>query len=115
MRPRIEAQMPPLAEGPSGGKLDLARGPGLAQAAQSILWDVTSFYAVVSEAGPLWDHGAPMREQDAWSAHAAFMNALAEEGFIVLGGPLGDGVSHRAMLIVDAPSENEVRRRLADD
>lgn len=76
---------------------------------------MTRFFAVFSEAGPTWDHGTPMREQDAWSAHAVFMNGLAEEGFVVLGGPLGDGSAHRAMLVVDAPSENEVERRLADD
>ena len=76
---------------------------------------MTCFYAVVSEAGPTWVHGTPMREQDAWSAHAEFMNALAEEGFVVLGGPLGDGSPHRAMLIVDAPSETEVERRMAAD
>jgi uncharacterized protein YciI len=76
---------------------------------------MTSFYAVVSEAGPSWVRGTPMREQDAWSAHAAFMNALADEGFVVMGGPLGDGSPHRAMLIIDAPGETEVERRLADD
>ncbi len=41
------------------------------------------------------------------------MNALAETGFVVLGGPLGDG--SRILLIVDAGSEQEVRRRLAED
>ena len=70
---------------------------------------------VLNEAGPAWDPGTPMREQDAWSEHAVFMDALAEEGFVVLGGPIGDGSPHRAMLIVDAPSETEVERRLADD
>ena len=76
---------------------------------------MTCFYAVVSEAGPRWVRGTPMREQDAWTAHATFMNALAEERFVVLGGPLGDGSPHRAMLIVDARSETEVERRLAAD
>lgn len=76
---------------------------------------MTSFYAVVSEAGPTWKRGTPMREQDAWSAHAVFMNALADEGFVVLGGPIGDGTLHRALLIIDALSEKEVQRRLADD
>ena len=76
---------------------------------------MTRFYAVVSEAGPTWDRGRPMREQAAWSAHAVFMDALADEGFVVLGGPIGDGDPHRAMLIVDAPSREEVERRLAED
>ena len=76
---------------------------------------MTTFYAVVNEAGPAWVRGTPMREQAAWSAHAVFMNALADDGFVVLGGPIGDGSPHRAMLIVDAPSVQEVERRLAED
>jgi hypothetical protein len=32
-----------------------------------------------------------MPEQEKWVEQAAFMNALAEDGFVVLGGPLGDG------------------------
>jgi len=76
---------------------------------------VTKFYMVVNEAGPTWAGGTPMREQTGWSAHAVFMNALADEGFVVLGGPIGDGSPHRAMLIVAAPSEQEVERRLAED
>jgi len=29
--------------------------------------------------------GAPMEEQEAWRPHADFMNALVDDGFIVLG------------------------------
>jgi len=76
---------------------------------------MTRFYVVVNEAGPAWARGTPMREQVAWSEHAVFMDALTAEGFVVLGGPLGDGSPHRAMLVVDAPSEEEVERRLAAD
>jgi hypothetical protein len=54
-----------------------------------------------------------MREQDGWDEHAAFMNALVDDGFVVLGGPLGGG--ERILLIVDAPSEDGLRRRLAAD
>ncbi len=54
-----------------------------------------------------------MREQAAWAEHAAFMNALAADGFVVLGGPLGDGAE--VLLIVDASSEDAVRTRLAGD
>jgi uncharacterized protein YciI len=45
------------------------------------------------------------------------MNALADEGFVLFGGPLA-GSEHgrvRALLIVDAESEAEIHRRLADD
>jgi uncharacterized protein YciI len=45
------------------------------------------------------------------------MNALAEEEFVLFGGPLA-GSEHgrvRALLIVNAESEAEIDRRLADD
>jgi hypothetical protein len=46
-----------------------------------------------------WDPRRPMREQDAWDDQAAFMNGLAADGFVILGGPLGlggqDNASHR--------------------
>jgi uncharacterized protein YciI len=75
--------------------------------------DVTTYYAVVREPGPAWDRGRSRPEQNGWTGHAAFMNALAETGFVVLGGPLGDG--SRFLLIFDAASEQEIERRLADD
>jgi uncharacterized protein len=57
-----------------------------------------------------------MREQEGWDEHAAFMDALAAEGFVVLAGPLGDGTTlHRALLIFDADSEDAIHARLADD
>jgi len=54
-----------------------------------------------------------MREQDAWDTHAAFMDGLVAEGFVVLGGPLGAG--ERILLVVDAEDEQDVRDRLATD
>ena len=54
-----------------------------------------------------------MAEQADWAGHATFMNRLAEEGFVVLGGPLGDG--RRILLIVDAETEEAVQARLAAD
>jgi uncharacterized protein YciI len=53
-----------------------------------------------------------MREQDGWDEHAAFMEGLAEEGFILLGGVL---VDDRALHIVEAESEEAVRARFAED
>jgi uncharacterized protein YciI len=73
-----------------------------------------TYFVVVREPGPAWDGSRPMREQDDWDGHAAFMDGLAEEGFIVLGGPLGDGES-RFMHVVDAPSAEEAERRFAED
>jgi uncharacterized protein YciI len=70
-------------------------------------------YAVIREAGPGWDASKPLREQVAWPEHAAFMNALVDDGLIVLGGPVGGGP--KTLLIVDAPDEDQIRRRLDAD
>jgi uncharacterized protein YciI len=73
-------------------------------------------FAVIRRRGANWDDSRPMREQAGWPEHAAFMDALAEEGFVVLAGPLGDGTTlHRALLIFDADSEDAIHARLADD
>jgi uncharacterized protein YciI len=75
-----------------------------------------STFAVSRKAGPAWTPGG-IYDQPAVSEHAAFMNGLATEGFILLGGPLGGSEDGhiRVLLIVDAASEAEVTRRLADD
>jgi uncharacterized protein YciI len=54
-----------------------------------------------------------MEEQSDWAAHAAFMDELVEQGFIVLGGPLAD--EHRVVEVVEAGSEEAVRATLARD
>ena len=41
------------------------------------------------------------------------MDGLLEGGFVVLGGPIGDG--EKAMLVVEAADEEEVRGRLGPD
>ena len=43
------------------------------------------------------------------------MDALADEGFVILGGPIGEGDGENALLIVDAESEEAIRARLAED
>ncbi|MGZ4400973.1 MAG: hypothetical protein ACXVYM_08885, partial [Gaiellaceae bacterium] len=50
-------------------------------------------FAVIRQTGPAWDHSRPLREQAQWSDHADFMNGLVEDGFVLIGGPLGDGSS----------------------
>jgi uncharacterized protein len=72
-----------------------------------------TYFAVTTESGPAWDGTRSMREQEQWAEHATFMNALAEERFVVLGGPLGDGT--RRLLVIDAESEEAIRLRLAAD
>jgi hypothetical protein len=56
-----------------------------------------------------------MRDQKGWPEHAVFVDALADERFVILGGPLGNYRKHRAMLILDAPNEEILRKRLAED
>jgi hypothetical protein len=72
-----------------------------------------TWHVVLRRSGPEWDAAKPMERQSAWPEHAAFMDALVGSGFVVLGGPLGD--DHRVVLVVEAPSEDVVRRTLADD
>jgi len=72
-----------------------------------------TYFAVFREPGPAWDASRPMRRQDRWDAHAAFMDALADEGFIVLGGPLGG--ESRFLIVVDAADERAVEARFARD
>jgi uncharacterized protein YciI len=75
-------------------------------------------FAVIQEHGQAWDASRPLREQQEWAAHAEFMDALDDEGFVVLGGPLGDERAlfiDRALLIVEADSEAAVRQRLEPD
>jgi uncharacterized protein YciI len=72
-----------------------------------------AYYAVTRERGRSWVASLAMREQERWDEHAAFMDALVEDGFIILGGPLGDG--RMTLLIVEAESEHDVEARLADD
>ena len=71
------------------------------------------FLVVLRRSGPEYDHSKPLEEQSGWEEHAAFMDALVDDGFIVLGGPLGDEV--RTAHAVDAESEAVIRERLARD
>lgn len=75
-----------------------------------------SYFAVTREAGPAWAEGG-IAGQPAMHDHAAFMNGLADAGFVLCGGPLAgsDQGRLRALLIVDAADEAEVHDRLADD
>lgn len=47
------------------------------------------YFVVIRERGRAWDWSLPMRRQAQWEAHAAFMDTLEDEGFVVAGGPFG--------------------------
>lgn len=76
--------------------------------------DPVGYFVVMRGHGSRWLEGRRIRQQDAWPAHAAFMDGLVSEAFVVLGGPVG-GDDSRIMLIVHCQDEREVRERLADD
>ena len=76
---------------------------------------MADYFLVTQVPGPAWDSSRRRREQDGWDEHAAFMDALVEEGVIVLGGPVGDMDKGPALLVFDSGSEADVRARLAAD
>lgn len=67
----------------------------------------------ISSAGPNRDFSKDTRQQPFWDEHAAFIDQLVEDGFILMGGPLVD--EGGAMLIFNAEDENEVREKLKND
>lgn len=76
------------------------------------------YFAVTRERGPAWNASLPMRGQKQWAEHAAFMDWLTEEGFVVIGGPIGDEAGpgfSSALLIVRADSERIIETRLEAD
>jgi hypothetical protein len=71
------------------------------------------FLVVLRRSGPEYDHSKPLEQQSGWEQHAAFMDGLVDDGFIVLGGVLADEL--RTAHAVEAASEEEIRERLAQD
>ena len=71
------------------------------------------YYVVTETQGGNWDPSRARREQDRWDEHAAFMDGLVEDGFVVLGGPVGNG--DEVLLVVRAGGEAEIEARLAAD
>ena len=70
-------------------------------------------FIAISSAGPNRDQSKGTREQPFWDEHAAFIDQLVDEGFILMGGPLVD--EGGSLLIVNAKDENEVREKLKND
>ncbi len=70
------------------------------------------FIVRLRRGGP-WDWSKDLRQQEGWDEHAAFMDALVEDRFILLGGPLQG--ERDTFHVVRAESEDAVRRRFAKD
>jgi len=72
-----------------------------------------AFFVVLRRTGPEWDPSLSLEEQSGWPEHADFMDGLAEDGFVVLGGPLAD--EERVVLVVEADTAEDVHETLARD
>ncbi len=72
-----------------------------------------AIFALTTDHGPRWDASRGIREQEGWEEHAAFMDGLASDGFILAGGPLGDG--EHTLHMVDAADEREAAARMGED
>ena len=70
-------------------------------------------FAVLRSRGAAWDDMQPLEGQKDWAAHAQFMDALFDQRFAALLGPL-DG-TRDALLILRASSAAEIVERLASD
>lgn len=70
-------------------------------------------FAVIRTRGAAWQDSQSLEGQADWAAHAAFMNALAQDGLVVLGGPL-EGTAD-VLLVMRAESPEEILSRLAED
>ncbi|MGH7725637.1 MAG: YciI family protein [Candidatus Eiseniibacteriota bacterium] len=70
-------------------------------------------FIVIRTRGAVWDDTQSLEGQRDWAAHAAFMDAMVDEGFIVLGGPL-EG-TRDVVLVFQAEDRAEIERRLAVD
>src|SRR5215831_8728879 len=70
-------------------------------------------FAVLRSRGPAFEDGKPLEQQALWAEHAAFMDALFDERFAALVGPL-EG-TRDALLIIRAASTTEVAERLTRD
>jgi hypothetical protein len=74
---------------------------------------VATFLVQRLRSGAEWDPSLPLEEQSGWTDHAAFMDGLFADGFVLLGGLLAD--EHRVVLVVEAETDEAVRATLADD
>jgi hypothetical protein len=71
------------------------------------------FFVLLRRTGPEWDPALPLEGQSGWEEHAAYMDGLVADGFVVLGGPLAD--ERTVVLAVESSSEEAVREVLARD
>jgi uncharacterized protein YciI len=74
---------------------------------------VAIFHVVLTRSGPEYDLAKALEEQSGFREHADYMDGLVDDGFLVLGGPLGD--EYHTVHVVEAESEAAVRAAFAAD
>ena len=72
-------------------------------------------FVVIQTKGPSWDPTRLRRAQALWNDHAEFMDKLTADGFVVLGGPLGEADGDDALLVVDASGADAISSTLSKD
>lgn len=70
-------------------------------------------FVTIFTPGTNWVAGKTSREQPYWTEHAAFMDALFEDGTVIMGGPYADYSS--ILVIVEASDEDTVRELFKRD
>jgi uncharacterized protein YciI len=73
-----------------------------------------TLFTVTLKKGSGWNANEPMRSQAHWDEHAALMDEWTADGFILLGGPIGEG-EDEVLLVIDATDEDEIRSAFAAD
>ena len=74
---------------------------------------MTQLFAMTNTHGDAWQASLPMESQEDWEAHASFMDALVDDGFVILGGPLQG--TPDVLLIIRAKTPDEIVERLSAD
>jgi uncharacterized protein YciI len=88
-------------------------------------------FVVIREQGSAWDPSRAMRQQDHWPDHVTYVNRIVDQGSMLLGGPLseskgngdpadptepvGPDRTYRTLIVLQADSEEELTKLLADD
>ncbi|HEY4388041.1 MAG TPA: YciI family protein [Ktedonobacteraceae bacterium] len=70
-------------------------------------------FVILWAPGTAWIPGKTVREQPYWTEHATFMDALFENGMVVMGGPFADATG--SLVIVEAENEQDVADLFARD
>jgi len=69
--------------------------------------------AVFQRRGSRWNPDQPVREQAYWDEHARFVDALFDDGVVILAGPFADGSG--SMVILDVESVEAARAIFQND